>query len=85
MKEKGSQKGPPSTTSVPNEATANVAEENQAYDARNSQSSDAPSVTSTPRLTQYAQVLIANSMNLVTDNDVAKDLICDVIDACNDL
>ena len=85
VEKKGYQKGPPTTTSVANEATANTTDENQAYDASNTQSSDASSATSTPSLTQDVQVLLANAMDLVTDNDVAKEFICDAINACNDL
>jgi len=75
----------PPTTSVVNDATARITEENQAYNTSNSQDYDASSTTSTPPLTQDVQVLLANAMNLVTDNDVAKDFICDAINACNNI
>ena len=83
LKDKGSHP----TTSNPNEATANITDENRSHDESISQSSDASSTTSTstPTLTQDVQVLLANAMNMVTDNDVAKDFICDAINACNDL
>lgn len=47
---------------------------------------DDPTVTNTNLPpTTYVQALLTSTMNLVTGNDVIKDLICDALNASNDL
>lgn len=81
LKEKGSS----TTTSTPTDATANISEENGAYNASNSESTDDTNTTDASVPTQDVQALLANAINLVTNNDVAKDLMCDALNAFNDM
>ena len=80
MKEKGSTTNPTSA-----DASANISEENGAYDTSTSNSTDDTATTDASVPTQDVQALLANAINLVTDNDVAKDLMCDALNSFNNM
>ena len=81
LKDKGSPTLPSNVTA----AASNISDKNRAYEGVNSQSSYDISASSSSNPTQNVQALPASAMNLVTDNDVVKDLICDALNASNDL
>ena len=78
-------KGLPALPSVHINEAANISDENQAYDDNNSQSSNDNSTSLSSMPTQDVQALLVSTMNLVSANDVVKDLICDALNAFNDL
>ena len=79
MKDKDSSSSPPADA----DAAANISVENNVYEAGNL-ISDETSTTSSSKPNQDVQAILATAMNLVTDNDIAKDFICDASNACND-
>jgi len=80
LKEKDS-----TTNSTSEDASANISEENGAYDTTTSASTDDTATTDASVPTQDAQALLANAINLVTDNDVAKDLMLDALNAFSNM
>lgn len=81
---KGKDSSSPPT--VKPDAAAHISEENLAYDASNSTSTDTDTTSIAPvQPTQDVQALLATAMNLVADNGVVKDFICDAINAYNNL
>ena len=78
-------KGSSTTTSTPTNANANISEENGAHNTSNSESTDDTNTTDASVPTQDVQDLLANAINLVTNNDVAKDLMCDALNAFNNM
>jgi len=66
-----------------NAATANVSDENDAYDTSDGTKDEPNSndFSSNPSNPSDLQALLASAMNLVSDNDVLKDHIADALNA----
>ena len=71
-----------------NQASANISEENEAYDANANDSTSDNLVETSSTLSSNPsdiQALLASAMNLVKDNDVLRDHIVDAINVVYDV
>jgi hypothetical protein len=85
------QKDSLTTISTTVDTTASISEENSAYHGSTSELTNNTNTTETnlnpnPSVpTQDVKALLANAINLVTNNDIAKDLMCDALNAFNNM